>query len=176
LDGKYKICRENCPVPTIKELEVSVPESESLPRLTIAPLEQPVLKPQLLPQQPESTVIETQIQSSIAFPTFDIYFDFGMSRPNKEGRKSLLRFAKSIELRENAKIELLGKTDDIGTQSFNRNLAHERALYVQMWLKSHGVREQIAITAKEECCRAAPYDRRELALKTKRSVSIILRH
>ncbi len=134
-------------------------------------LAQPVAKPEPLP-----AVIEAPIVSPIAIPTFEIYFDFGMSKPNNEGRKELRRFAKSVVLRENTQIELVGKTDDIGTQVFNHKLALKRALYVETWLKSHGVSVQITISAKEECCRLAPYDKRELTLKAKRSVSIISHH
>ncbi|MDP2761334.1 MAG: OmpA family protein, partial [Sideroxyarcus sp.] len=115
-------------------------------------------------------------ESPITTQTFDIYFDFGMSRPNKEGKKELRRFAESMKNIENLKIELVGKTDDIGTKKFNRRLAFKRALHVETWLGSHGVNAQIAITAREECCRAAPYDKREQTLKAKRSVTIISHH
>lgn len=171
LDGKYKVCRENCPVPTPKELDDSVPAQFAY-ELLKKNLPVQVLQP--TPQtQPIAAVIETPPTASpIATHTFEIYFDFGMSKPNKEGRRELRRFAKSVEQSENTQIELVGKTDDIGTQNFNRTLAFKRALYVEKWLKSHGVNAQITIAAKEECCRAFPYDKRELTLKAKRRVSI----
>jgi outer membrane protein OmpA-like peptidoglycan-associated protein len=177
LDGNYKVCRENCPVPTSKEFDDSEPAqflAYELPKKTMPnPLAKSVTK-----QEPEHlpAVIETPLESPNAIPTFEIYFDFGMSKPNYEGRKALCRFAKSVELRENTQIELVGKTDDIGTQVFNHKLAYKRALYIETWLKSHGVRAQITISAKEECCRLAPYDKRELTLKAKRRVSIISHH
>lgn len=173
LDGKYKVCRENCPVPTPKELDDSVPAEtlvyELLKRSVPIPLAQPVSQPE---PQPQQAVIETPI----AIPTFDIYFDFGMSKPNKEGKKELLRFVNSVDLREATQIELEGKTDDIGTKNFNRKLAYKRALYVETWLKAHGVNAQITISAKEECCRVAPYNKRELTLKAMRRVSITSHH
>ncbi len=176
LDGKYKVCRENCPVPTPKELDDSVPVQfiayELLKKSTPVPLAESLAQPE---PQPLPAVIETPIEPPIAIPPFEIYFDFGMSKPNKAGRKELRRFAKSVELRENTRIELVGRTDDIGTQNFNRKLAYKRALYVGVWLKSHDVNAQITISAKEECCRSTPYDKRELTLKAKRRVSITSR-
>ncbi len=173
LDGKYKVCRENCPVPTPKELDDSVPAEtlvyELMKKAVPIPLAQPVSQPE---PQPQQVVIETPI----AIPTFDIYFDFGMSKPNKEGKKELRRFVNSVDLREATQIELVGKTDDIGTKNFNRKLAYKRALYVETWLKAHGVNAQITISAKEECCRVAPYNKRELTLKAMRRVSITSHH
>jgi outer membrane protein OmpA-like peptidoglycan-associated protein len=174
LDGKYKVCRENCPVPTPKELDDSVP-AETLVyeflRKTVPIPPQPVVRQAPLPQ-PVAEVIDTPIEPPIAIPTFDIYFDFGMSKPNKEGKKELRRFVNSVEQRETTQIELVGKTDDIGTKNFNRKLAFKRALYVETWLKAHGVNAQITISAKEECCRVAPYDKAESSLKEKRKVVI----
>ena len=173
LDGKYKVCRENCPVPTPKELDDSVPAEtlvyELLKRSVPIPLAQPVAQPEPQPQQ-------AVIEAPIAIPTFDIYFDFGMSKPNKEGKKELRRFVNSVDLREATQIELVGKTDDIGTKNFNRKLAYKRAMYVETWLKAHGVNAQITVSAKEECCRVAPYNKRELTLKAMRRVSITSHH
>lgn len=179
LDGKYKVCRENCPVPTPKELDDSVPAEtlvyELMKKAVPIPLAQPVSQPEPQPEpqlQPQQAVIE----APIAIPTFDIYFDFGMSKPNKEGKKELRRFVNSVDLREATQIELVGKTDDIGTKNFNRKLAYKRALYVETWLKAHGVNAQITVSAKEECCRVAPYNKRELTLKAMRRVSITSHH
>jgi len=175
LDGKFKVCRENCPVPTPKELDDSVPAEtlvyELLKRSVPIPMVQQAVQPAPQPQ-PLVEVTDTPIEPAIAIPTFDIYFDFGMSKPNKEGRKELRRFVKSVDLRETTQIELVGKTDDIGTKNFNRKLAFKRALFVETWLKSHGVNAQITISAKEECCRTAPYDKLETSLKEKRKVVI----
>jgi outer membrane protein OmpA-like peptidoglycan-associated protein len=179
LDGKYKVCRENCPVPTPKELDDSVTAEtlvhELLKRTVPIQMAQQAVQPAPQPQ-PLAEVTDTPIETAIAIPTFDIYFDFGMSRPNKRGRKELRRFAKSVDLSENTRIELVGRTDDIGPRNLNRKLAFKRALYVETWLKSHGVSAQITISAKEECCRLPPYDKRELTLKEKRKVSITTHH
>lgn len=173
LDGKYKVCRENCPVPTPKELDDSVPAEtlvyELMKKAVPIPLAQPVAQPEPQPQQ-------AVVEAPIAIPTFDIYFDFGMSKPNNEGKKELRRFVNSVDLREATQIELVGKTDDIGSKNFNRKLAYKRALYVETWLKAHGVNAQITISAKEECCRVAPYNKRELTLKAMRRVSITSHH
>jgi outer membrane protein OmpA-like peptidoglycan-associated protein len=173
LDGKYKVCRENCPVPTPKELDDSVTAqllAELLKKSKPVPLAQ--LVPQPVPK-PIPIPVETPPVQPVTISTFDIYFNFGMSKPNIDGKKELLRFTESIQKNDNQQIELIGATDDIGSQTFNRKLAYKRALYVRKWLKSHGVNAQITIVTKEQCCRAAPYNKRELALKAKRKVSII---
>lgn len=173
LDGKYKVCRENCPVPTHKELDDSV-ATQLLVLEDMLKKNKPVPLVQLIPQPaPKPEPVEPIPVQPITISTFEIYFDFGMSRPNFEGRRELLRFTESIQKNDNQQIELVGKTDDIGSKKFNRKLAYKRALYVEKWLKLHGVNAQITIAAREECCRTAPYDIRELTLKAKRKVSII---
>lgn len=178
LDGKYKVCRENCPVPTPKELDDSVTAqllAELLKKSKPVPITQLVPQPMPKPAPiPMPIPIETPPVQPVTISTFDIHFNFGVSKPNIDGKKELLRFVESIQKNDNQqKIELIGATDDIGSQTFNRKLAYKRALYVWKWLKSHGVNAQITIITKEQCCRATPYNKRELALKAKRKVSII---
>jgi outer membrane protein OmpA-like peptidoglycan-associated protein len=98
-----------------------------------------------------------------------------MSRPNGEGENELRRFEESIRRLNDLKIELVGRTDDIGTSKFNRRLARKRALNIADWIKAHGIKARIALSTKAECCRAAPYDKREPTFKEKRRVTIISR-
>ena len=170
LDGKFKVCRENCPVPTPKEIDDSIPlevlVSEMVKKSRLAPVPIPSPVPvQETPKAPEE----------IAEQQYEIHFDFGMSHPNAEGESELLKFEESIRGLNNLRIELLGRTDDIGTSKFNRRLARKRALNIAAWIKARGIKAKIALSTKAECCRAAPYDKREPTFKEKRRVTIIYR-
>lgn len=174
MDGKYKVCRDNCPQATLKVLDDSVPEDILESRLLENPKPTLAVQPTafVLPN-PQPAHIDVPENSVITAGTqFKIYFNFGMSKPNIQGRKELLRFVKQTQKFDNIEIELVGKTDDIGTQKFNRSLAYKRAKYVKSWLRSKGVGAHIMTSDKEECCRARPTNKRELGLKAKRSVLI----
>ena len=172
LDGKFKVCRENCPVPTPKEIDDSIPlevlVSEMVKKSRLAPAPVPALPPVLVQETPEAP-------GEIAELQYEIHFDFGMRNPNAEGESELRKFEKSNRGLNNLKIELIGRTDDIGTSKFNRRLARKRALNIAAWIKARGIKAKIALSTKAECCRAAPYDKREPTFKEKRRVTIIYR-
>ena len=172
LDGKFKVCRENCPVPTPKEIDDSIPlevlVSEMVKKSRLAPAPVPALPPVLVQETPEAP-------GEIAELQYEIHFDFGMRNPNAEGESELRKFEKSNRGLNNLKIELIGRTDDIGTSKFNRRLARKRALKIAAWIKARGIKAKIALSTKAECCRTAPYDKREPAFKEKRRVTIISR-
>jgi outer membrane protein OmpA-like peptidoglycan-associated protein len=173
LDGKFRVCRENCPVPTPKEIDDTVP---------MAVLVSEMMK-KSKPVEPTLPTAEQVAQNEVPkeeSPTstaqqYEIHFDFGMSRPNAAGESELLRFEEGIRDQKNLKIELVGRTDDIGTSKFNRRLARKRALNIAAWIKSRGIKARIQLSTKAECCRAAPYDKRESSFKEKRRVTIISR-
>ena len=172
LDGKFKVCRENCPVPTPKEIDDSIPlevlVSEMVKKSRLAPAPVPALSPVPVQETPEAP-------GEIAELQYEIHFDFGMRNPNAEGESELRKFEKSNRGLNNLKIELIGRTDDIGTSKFNRRLARKRALKIAAWIKARGIKAKIALSTKAECCRAAPYDKREPSFKEKRRVTIISR-
>jgi len=172
LDGKFKVCRENCPVPTPKEIDDSIPlevlVSEMVKKSRLAPAPVPALPPVSLQETPKAP-------EEIAEQQYEIHFDFGMSQPNADGESELRKFEESIHGLNNLKIELIGRTDDIGTSKFNRSLARKRALNIAARIKARGIKAKIALSTKAECCRAAPYDKREPSFKEKRRVTIISR-
>lgn len=170
LDGKFKVCRENCPVPTPKEIDDSIPVEVMVSEMVKRSRSAPVPMPSPAPEQESLKAPE-----EIAEQQYEIHFDFGMSTPNAEGASVLRKFEESIRGLNNLKIELIGRTDDIGTSKFNRRLARKRALKISEWIKARGIKAQIALSTKAECCRAAPYDKREPAFKEKRRVTIISR-
>jgi len=166
LDGKYRICRENCPKRTPKELDNSnsLPSSTLLAANNQATTNPPQAPPQLIEKHAKKTDQTTE--------TFEVYFDFGMSKPNRDGQKELDRFVRLASKQSIGLIELTGQTDDIGTQDYNNRLAFKRVQFVTRWLKSHGINTTISASSKGDCCHPAPYNKEELVLKEKRRVSI----
>ena len=161
--GEYKICRENCPIRTPKELD-----DEQTFQAQVSQFEPLHAKKDLdlaQVQQASNVTNQSNVKS------ISILFDFGMSKPNKFGLKELSVFAQTQEKNQ---IELVGGTDDIGTKNFNNNLAVKRAKFVKAWLLSHGVSAPITIVTQAECCHPPPYDKAAETLKAKRKVSIVL--
>jgi len=161
LDNKYRVCRDNCPQRTQKELDDAEYEQ---PAIILASHSQPVPTPPLVNR-------EVAIRNNNA-ETTEIYFDFGMSKPSLAGQKELGRFLDLASRQHISTIDLVGQTDDIGPQNYNTGLALKRADFVARWIKSHGINAAISVTAKGECCRAAPYNKAEETLVEKRRVSI----
>lgn len=70
-----------------------------------------------------------------------ITFDFGKSTIKKESNEYLNQLAKTL-IRTNAKIEVKGHTDNVGSEEFNLNLSKERAKAVVQYLINRGVPER----------------------------------
>ena len=163
LDGKFRICRENCPKRTEKILDDADYAVMQAPPASI--------------QQPEPPIT---MPVSIAAPAnehtdiFIVQFGFGKSTPTNDGFKSLALLTKAARQTAVA-IELIGETDDIGSQNYNGRLASNRAHFVARWLGSHGVNANISVETKGECCHPAPYDKTKAALQEKRRVQAKVR-
>ncbi len=67
-----------------------------------------------------------------------ISFDFGKSTIKRESYDYLNQLASTL-IRTNAKIEVKGHTDNVGSEEFNMNLSKERARAVMTYLVSRGV-------------------------------------
>ena len=166
LDGKYRICRENCPKRTPKEWD----DSDSWPSSTLLVAnKQATTNPSQAPLQSTEKPANATDKTT---ETFEVYFDFGMSKPNRNGQKELDRFVLLASKQSIGLIELTGQTDDIGTRNYNNRLALKRVQFVTSWLKSHGINMTISSSSKGDCCHPAPYNKEELVLKEKRRVSI----
>lgn len=167
LEQKYRVCREDCPRPTPKELD----DAEGVQPAILVDASQSNQK--TLPTvaaAPESDAQSTNKNSSE--DTFQIHFDFGMSKPNLDGQKELLRFAAMTSMHGVNKIVLIGQTDSIGTQIYNTGLANKRADFVGRWIKSHGIDAEILTTGKAECCHPVPYNKAALSFAEMRRVTI----
>ena len=67
-----------------------------------------------------------------------ISFDFGKSNIKAESHDYLDNLAKTL-IRTNAKIEVKGHTDNVGSEQYNMNLSRDRAKAVMEYLISKGV-------------------------------------
>ena len=164
LDGKYRICRENCPKRTVKIMDDADYAVMQVPPVSI--------------QQPEPPIT---LPVSIAAPAtehadiFIVQFEFGKSTPTNDGYRAIALLTETARQTAVA-IDLIGETDDIGTKKYNDKLASRRGNFVARWLKSHGVKASISVEAKGGCCRPAPYDKTETALQEMRRVRAEVKH
>ena len=158
LDGKFRICRDNCPKRTEKVLDDADYAVMQAPPVSIQQSEPPITQP-----------ISIAIPANEHVDIFIVQFEFGKSIPTRNGYKTIALLTKAAKQAAVA-IELTGETDDIGTQKYNDKLASRRMNFVARWLKSHGVNAKISVEAKGGCCHPAPYDTTETALQEKRRV------
>ena len=158
LDGKFRICRDNCPKRTEKVLDDADYAVMQAPPVSIQQSEPPITQP-----------VRIAAPANEHADIFIVQFEFGKSIPTRNGYKTITLLTKAAKQTAVA-IELIGETDDIGTQNYNDKLAFSRVHFVSRWLRSHGVNANIYVEAKGGCCHPAPYDTTETPLQEKRRV------
>lgn len=102
-----------------------------------------------------------------------VHFLFGKAVPTPQGLKTILDLPDVSKAA--AKIELDGRTDDIGSKAFNDRLARQRAEHVRDWLLREGVKAPIVLSAEGACC-FADSDKTESARQRNRRVEVRLVH
>lgn len=136
IDRQFKACSgKDCPTLTRKTLAVVVlpPATKEAPP-PIA--EVPKVAPPVAPS--DETVTAT------------VLFEFGKDAPTTAGWVSLNRLA---AIAANSKrIELEGRTDDIGGKAYNDRLAKRRAEFVRSWLIKQGIEAEVVVRAEGLCC------------------------
>lgn len=170
LDGKYRVCRENCPAPTPKEIDDSVPMDILISEMVKNSIS--MSSQTQVAEMGGRGVVREPVGTSTTTQQHEIYFDFGMSYPNAEGESELRKFEESIRGLSNLKIELIGKTDAIGSMQFNKRLARKRAKHIAARIKALDIKAQVELSIKAKCCHPAPYDRNAPAFKGDRKVTI----
>lgn len=149
-----------CPRTTQKTLAIVELPKAAVPVATL-PLKPPV---DPVPAPP----IETE-----RFVEHVIHFDFGKSLPAAIGLRRMN--AVLPQARTAIRIEVTGRTDDIGTKAFNDRLARQRADTVREWLVRRGVRAPIEVRAEGMCC-YLDASRTDIARRQNRRVEIRLVH
>lgn len=90
-----------------------------------------------------------------------VYFAFDQYELNLAGRKILDQLLEEIQQHDQTKlhISLTGYTDQLGTEAYNQDLSHKRALAIEKYLLSKGIHgTQIKVLAKGEEDPFAPND------------------
>jgi outer membrane protein OmpA-like peptidoglycan-associated protein len=158
---QFAACTDaHCPRPTQKTLAIVELPKAAVPVATL-PLKPPV---DPVPASP----IETE-----RFVEHVIHFDFGKSQPAAIGMRQMN--AVLSQARTAIRIEVTGRTDDIGTKAFNDRLARQRADTVREWLVRRGVRAPIEVRAEGMCC-YLDASRSDIARRQNRRVEIRLVH
>lgn len=136
IDRQFKTCSGNdCPTLTRKTLAVVV--------LPLAPKEAP-------PPIAEVPKVEPPAVPSDETVTATVLFEFAKDAPSTDGRLALNRLA-AIAVHAK-RIELEGRTDDIGGKAYNDRLARQRAEFVRSWLLKEGVAAEVVVRAEGLCC------------------------
>jgi outer membrane protein OmpA-like peptidoglycan-associated protein len=85
--------------------------------------------------------------------TFDskLLFDFGKTNLKEENRVSLKKFAETLNESADTDLLIIGHTDNVGSDVFNKNLSLKRASTVTAFLKSLGIQNnRLKATGKGE--------------------------
>lgn len=158
IDRQFATCAGvNCRRPTQKTLAVI-----ELPRSIGPGLPQPPVD-----LAPSSPLTSEQITEHV------IHFDFGKSHLTEIGGRKMN--ALLLEAKKSIRIEVVGRTDDLGTRAFNDRLARQRAATVRDWLVRQGILASIKVDAEGMCCYVNG-SRTEAARRQNRRAEIRLVH
>jgi OOP family OmpA-OmpF porin len=142
IERQFKTCSGTaCPTPTRKTLAIV-----ELPVATNEPAP-PVAAVQPSPSHP---LVATADEPATA----TILFEYGQDTPTADGQRELERLAAISAAYQ--RIELYGRTDDIGGKAYNDRLARRRAESVRSWLLDRGVEAEIVVRAEGLCCYLDP--------------------
>lgn len=118
--------------PKITRLETGVNESGYLPWFSHVDLKNSDTKKPIL--------IELEkMKTKGSFHTQSINFDFNSARIKKDSRAYLESLARFLQEHKTMRIEIIGHTDDVGSNEFNQKLSLERANSVKSWLVQNGI-------------------------------------
>jgi len=136
IDRQFKTCSgKDCPTPT---------------RKTLAMVELPVAKKEPAPpiaKAPETVAPVVHHNEPV---TATVLFEFGKSAPSTDGQQVLKRLATIAANFQ--RIEIDGRTDDIGSKAYNERLARRRAEFVRSWFLKQGSNAEIVVRAEGLCC------------------------
>ncbi|EXI90528.1 MAG: Photosystem I P700 chlorophyll a apoprotein A2 [Candidatus Accumulibacter regalis] len=163
IERQFKTCSGTaCPIPTRKTLAiVELPVATDEPAPAVSGVHQ--TPPPVASDSPVATAAEPA--------TASIHFEYGQETPTADGQRELERLA-AIAVKYQ-RIELVGRTDDIGGKAYNDRLARRRAESVRSWLLDRGVQAEILVRAEGLCCYLDPAPT-EAARRSNRRVEVRL--
>ena len=119
----------------------------------------PVIEPAaLLPQQPVLTVMKTR--------TISVPFKFASASVTDEANRIIRREVGQPLPGDSIRVE--GRTDDLGSQTFNDRLARKRAEAVVATLKHFGFKGEIEVHSQGKCCYSTANRSEESRAKNRR--------
>jgi len=159
INRQFLACPETeCPSPTRKTL--AIVDLPARPQKTQDSVKAVDAVPKVIP--PQETVQKRTV-----------HFQFGKAVPTPQGLKTILDLP-AVAMAA-TRIELDGRTDDIGSKAVNDRLARQRAEHVRDWLLREGVKVPIVLSAEGACC-FADSDKTESARQRNRRVEVRLVH
>ena len=163
IERQFKTCSGTaCPTPTRKTLAiVGLPVATNEPALPVAAV-QPI---------PSPDASDSPVATAAEPATATILFEYGQDTPSAAGQRELERLAAISAAYQ--RIELYGRTDDIGGKAYNDRLARRRAESVRSWLLDRGVQAEIVVRAEGLCCYLDPAPT-EAARRSNRRVEVRL--
>lgn len=136
IERQFKTCSgKDCPTPTRKTLalvELPIAKKASTPPIAEPP---PAVAPVIRHEEPV---------------TATVLFEFGKSVPSTEGLRVLQRLAAIAANVQ--RIEIDGRTDDVGRKAYNDRLARRRAEFVRSWLVKQRIETEMVVRAEGLCC------------------------
>jgi len=155
-DASFALCAEPaCPAVTRKTLAVARPQSTAMPATDNAPTqvtgETRLAGP---PVQPEATAAPAKDQPT----SFTVHFDSGsasLTAADKAVLNQAIVFARHAD-----RIAIIGRTDNVGTNSANQALARARTRIVHHYLRARLASGDRVLTldAQGGCCFTASND------------------
>lgn len=136
IERQFKSCDQaDCPSPTRKTLAIpELPAPNKIPATIAAP----------------NTANEATVTGPEAPVVSKVLFDFGKHIPSAEGQQELRRLL--AVAKQSRLIHLEGRTDDLGSKTYNDRLAMRRADYVRSWFLKQGIKSEIVVRSEGLCC------------------------
>ena len=107
--------------------------------------------------------------------SFLLYFENDTSKLTPEAQKVLLEIVRTIENRKSKEICVVGHTDRLGTEAYNRGLSSRRANYVRDQLLVNGVKSSALVVSFHGEAMPLVNTEDEVAEPMNRRVEVIVR-
>jgi len=135
INQEWRVCREDCPKPTAKTIEMVVVQSATTNKVKPAPAPAPVRGPVVM-----------HFESAKSTPVG------GWERPLEEVKR---------QVEPSDKLLIKSYTDDVGGADYNNRLAKRRAEAVVKVIKNSGITNPVEIEVRSKCCYVAPNTTKE---------------
>ncbi|HLP04450.1 MAG TPA: OmpA family protein [Paludibacter sp.] len=110
------------------------------------------------------------------FKKHTVYFDFNKVDPNENYNKELRYLVDSLKDNENLSVEIIGHTDSIGNNEYNKKLSLSRAREIGNYLISNGIERSHVIISGKGSDEPMDTNKTEKGRKKNRRVEFILKN